>query len=170
MSSPARFLLFVLLVVVGVKTSEQLYALVMFRDERALVRDVRDQLGAAGAELVDARARMDSLRTVMEGEDRALEAELLSLKRYYRHARGNALPADIYPAYSAELTRYNLHVTERNAMSRRLEAARGEYHAAAGRYNRLADSIHGLAVRMGERYYQVPTPLEAATEFRRTPH
>lgn len=168
MSSPARFLLFVLLVVVGVKTSEQLYALVAFRDERALVREVRDQLGAAGAEVVDARARVDTLRATVEAEDRALEAELHSLKRYYRQLRGNALPADIYPAYAAELTRYNLHVSERNALSRRLEAVRGEYHAAASRYNLLADSIHGLAVRMGERYYQVPTPLEAATELGRT--
>ena len=64
MRSPGRFLLFVLLVIVGVKLSEQAYALVAFRDERAAARDLRARLGETGVELVQARAREDSLRAL----------------------------------------------------------------------------------------------------------
>src|SRR3712207_7762464 len=48
MRSPGRFLLFVFLVVAGVKLSEQAYALVAFRDERAQARVLRERLLQTG--------------------------------------------------------------------------------------------------------------------------
>ena len=168
MNSPVRFLLFVLLVIVGVKASEQLYSLVAFRDERAQVRGVRDALAESGARIVETEARLKEMRAALQAEDVALERELRSLQRYYRQARGNALPAAIYDDYSVDLARYNAHVSQRNTMLAELDGVRDGYVADLRRYDQLADSIHALAVRMGEPYYQIPSPLEAATQVPRT--
>jgi hypothetical protein len=166
MRSPGRFLLFVLLVIVGVKLSEQGYALVAFRDERAQVRELRGRLGETGVELVAARVREDSLRTLIRGQDSVLERDLVGVRRYHREARRGMTP-ERHAQYTAELARYNAQVVARNDVLRRFEALHDRHQAAATRYNLLADSLHALAVKMGQPYYQVPTALEAADEHRR---
>ncbi|MBW3572120.1 MAG: hypothetical protein KY467_13555 [Gemmatimonadetes bacterium] len=166
MRSPGRFLLFVVLVIVGVKLSEQAYALVAFRDERVQARELRTQLLSAGAELVDARLEADSLRRVIAAEDERLERELRVVQRFHRQARRGPMTAEDFAAYGQKLERYNLNVVSRNAVLRRLEALHQRQHAAVTRYNLLADSLHALAVKMGQPYYQVPTALEAAAEAR----
>lgn len=167
MSSPARFLLFVLLAVVGVKLSEQVYGLVAHREDRALARDLRARLLDSGAELVALRGERDSLKGVVEGEDRALEREQRTVRRFHRSARQGMLDAAEYERYAAEVARYNQHVVERNAVARELERTHARLLQANARYNGVADSLHALAVRMRRPYYQVPTPLEAAEEHRR---
>lgn len=167
MRSPGRFLLFVLLVVVGVKLSEQAYALVAFRDERALARDLRERLGQTGDELVSARAREDSLRALISDEDAQLERELRVVRRFHREARQGYLTPERHAEYTEQLSRYNTRVVARNEVLRSFEALHTRHQAAAERYNRLADSLHALAVRMRQPYYQVPTALEAAEEHRR---
>lgn len=166
MRSPGRFLLFVLLVIVGVKLSEQAYALVAFRDERAQVRELRARLGETGVELVGARAREDSLRTLIRSHDAVLERDLVRVRRFHREARRGMTPQR-HAEYTAELARYNALVVTRNEVLRRFEALHDGHQAAATRYNLLADSLHALAVKMGQPYYQVPTALEAADEHRR---
>jgi hypothetical protein len=167
MRSPGRFLLFVLLVIVGVKLSEQGYALVAFRDERAEARVLRERLVVTGADLVDARMESDSLRRVIEAEDAQLERELRVVQRFHREARRGPMAPEVYAEYSDKLSRYNLHVVSRNAILRQLESLHDRQHVAVTRYNLLADSLHALAVEMGQPYYQVPTALEAADEARR---
>jgi hypothetical protein len=56
MKSTPRFMLLVLLAVVGVKLSEQLYRWVAFRDERQQVGELRERLLDSGAELTLSRA------------------------------------------------------------------------------------------------------------------
>jgi hypothetical protein len=166
MRSPGRFLLFVVLVIVGVKLSEQGYALVAFADERVQARELRTQLVATGSELVDARVQADSLRQVIMAEDARLERELRVVQRFHRNARRGSMTPETYAEYSARLERYNLNVVSRNAVLRRLESLHDRQHVAVTRYNLLADSLHALAVEMGQPYYQVPTALEAAAEAR----
>lgn len=166
MRSPGRFLLFVVLVIVGVKLSEQGYALVAFREERGQARDLRERLLTTGAELVDARTEADSLRRVINAEDEQLERELRVVQRFHRQARRGPLTPEAYEDYNEKLTAYNLHVVDRNAILRRLEGLHDRQHTAVTRYNLLADSLHALAVEMGQPYYQVPTALEAAAEAR----
>lgn len=166
MRSPGRFLLFVVLVIVGVKLSEQAYALVAFRDERVQAGDLRTRLVATGAQLVDARLQADSLSRVITGQDEQLERELRAVQRFYRQARRGPLTPNVYAEYTARLERYNLNVVSRNAVLRRLEALHDRQHVAVTQYNLLADSLHALAVEMGQPYYQVPTALEAAAEAR----
>jgi len=163
MRSPGRFLLFVLLVIVGVKLSEQAYALVAFRDERAQARELRERLLQTGAELVAARAEFDTLKHRVEAEDSVLQKELRALRRF---TRMGSLTQQVYDRYERERLRYNLHVEERNDLAREWEASARRHESHAEQYNRLADSLQALAVRMGEPYYQVPTALEAAAERR----
>ena len=163
MRSPGRFLLFVFLVIVGVKLSEQGYALVAFRDERAQARVLRERLLDTGDQLMAARAQFDSVRERLEAEDAALKRELAGLRRF---TRMGPLTRQVYDRYERERLRYNLRVEERNLMAREWEASLRRHEAHAERYNQLADSLQALAVRMGEPYYQVPTALEAAAEHR----
>lgn len=163
MKSPGRFLLFVLLVIVGVKLSEQLYALVAFRDERTQARDLRERLLETGTELVAIRGQFDTLKSRLETEDARLQRELSALRRF---GRMGPLTQQTYDRYDRERLRYNLHVEERNNVAREWEASARRHEASAHRYNMLADSLQSLAVRMGEPYYQVPTALEAAAERR----
>lgn len=163
MRSPGRFLLFVLLVIVGVKLSEQAYALVAFRDEREAARGLREQLLETGTELVAVRGEFDGLKRRLEEEDAKLQRELASLRRF---TRMGPLTEQVYDRYERERLRYNLHVEERNTIAREWEASARRHEASAQRYNLLADSLQSLAVKMGEPYYQVPTALEAAAERR----
>lgn len=163
MRSPGRFLLFVLLVIVGVKLSEQAYALVAFRDERDAARGLRERLLDTGTELVATRAEFDSLKQRVQREDSALQGELSALRRF---TRMGPLTEQVYERYERERLRYNLHVEERNTLAREWEAVARRHEASAHRYDLLADSLQALAVRMGEPYYQVPTALEAAAERR----
>lgn len=166
MRSPGRFLLFVLLVIVGVKLSEQAYALVAFRDERQQVRELRARLGQTGVDLVAARTSEDSLRQLIHSQDDALERDLITVRRFHREAR-RGMTSQRHAEYTAELARYNAQVVARNDVLRRFESLHDRHQAAATRYNLLADSLHALAVKMGQPYYQVPTALEAADEYRR---
>jgi hypothetical protein len=163
MRSPGRFLLFVILVIAGVKLSEQAYALVAFRDEREQARGLRERLLETGTELVDVRGEFDVLKGRLEEEDAKLQRELSALRRF---TRMGPLTAQVYERYERERLRYNLHVEERNNIAREWEASARRHEASAQRYNVLADSLQALAVQMGEPYYQVPTALEAAAERR----
>ena len=163
MRSPGRFLLFVLLVIVGVKLSEQAYALVAFRDERTAARGLRERLLDTGTELVAARTEFDTLKHRVEREDSALQRELAALRRF---TRMGPLTEQVYQRYERERLRYNLHVEERNNLAREWEAVARRHEAQAHRYDQLADSLQALAVKMGEPYYQVPSALEAAAERR----
>ncbi|HEX8391536.1 MAG TPA: hypothetical protein VF665_04180 [Longimicrobium sp.] len=164
MTSPARFLLFVLLVIVGVKGSEQLYSYVAYRDERAAVRTLRTDLQRTATQLVAERARLDSLSAAVSAEDRRLTADLRALKRFYHMSTDGTLSPQAYARWTAERTRYNLRVDERNASFRQWQEIEARHRSLAIHYNALADSIHELATRMGEPYYQVPTALEAAQQ------
>ena len=70
----------------------------------------------------------------------------------------------MYARYREDLTRYNRHVGERNARLSAWQEVQARQNAAATRYTVLADSLHDLATRMGDPYYAVPTPAEAAIE------
>jgi hypothetical protein len=164
MSKSLQFLLLLLLAIVGVLVSQEVYRWAAFGAERAQVAELREELLDAGAALVDARTEMDSLRAVIVEADERLEAENLALQEYNRHARHGRLPVHLYEAYRADLSRYNEHVVERNARVVELEKVLQREHAAVARYNALSDTIHLLAVRLGKPYYAVPTPLEAAME------
>ncbi len=157
-------LLFVLLVVIGIKLSDSAYRWVRYGPERAEVRRMRAELVDAGAGIVRTRQASDSMRAVLRAEDVALEQEQRALRRYDDYAHDGALPTGLYERYRADLTRYNDHVAARNARLSAWQDVLARNHAVVGRYNLLSDSVRDLASRMGDPYYEVPTPAEAARE------
>lgn len=157
-------LLFLLLVIVGVKLSDSVYRWLAFGPERARVQVLRAGLVDAGAQYVRTRQESDSMRAVLHADDDALEHEERLLRRYDDYATGGGLPPDVYARYRDDLTRYNRHVAERNARLSAWQEVQARQNAAAARYTVLADSLHDLATRMGDPYYAVPTPAEAAIE------
>lgn len=157
-------LLFLLLVILGVKLTDSLYHWVAFGPERARVKELRASLVDAGVQYVRTRQAGDSMRAVLRGEDDGLEAEEVRLRRYDDLATDGRLPPDVYERYRADLTRYNRHVTERNAKLADWQEIQARHNAAASRYTVLADSLNALATRMGDPYYAIPTPAEAAIE------
>ncbi|HEX2202160.1 MAG TPA: hypothetical protein VHG91_02625 [Longimicrobium sp.] len=157
-------LVFLLLVIGGVKLSEQLYRWAAYGDERAELKSLRGRLAESGAAIMRTGAEADSLRDEIRVEDEELEAEQRAVRRYNGYATNGALPHELYVRYREDLTRYNGHVAERNEKLRAWQEVVARKHAAVDRYNGLADSIRGVAERMGEPYYPVPTPLEAAVE------
>ena len=157
-------LLFLLLVILGVKLTDSLYRWARFGPERAQVQVLRTSLVDAGAEYVRTRQAGDSMRALLRAEDEQLEVEEQRLRRYDSYATGGGLPPDVYARYREDLTRYNRHVTERNARLADWQEIQARHNAAASRYTVLADSLNALATRMGDPYYAVPTPAEAAIE------
>lgn len=157
-------LLFVLLVVIGVKLTDSAYKWARYGPEREQVKRMRAELVDAGAGIVRTRQASDSMRAVLRAEDEALEREQQALRRYDDYAHDGALPTGLYERYRADLTRYNDHVAARNARLSAWQEVLGRNHAVVGRYNLLSDSIRDLATRMGDPYYEVPTPAEAAIE------
>jgi chromosome segregation ATPase len=164
MSKSFQFLLLLFLAIVGVLVSQEVYRWAAFGEERRLVGELREELLDAGAALVRAQTEMDSLRGAIVDADARLEREQRALQEYNRHARHGRLPQHLYDAYRTDLAAYNDHVVERNARVSEMEAIRQREHVAVARYNALSERIHGLAVRLGQPYYSVPTPLEAAME------
>lgn len=162
MRSPAHFLLFVLLAVVGVKVSEQLYRYVAFRDERQAVGVLRDRLLDAGARLELARADHRRHRDALAAEDDRLETERKRLMRLQRGVEVGPVSEAQYEQYRMALEAYNRHVVDRNGRHQEYQAVRDGWVRSMEDYASLADSLQEIARRMGEPYYSVPTPLEAA--------
>lgn len=157
-----------LLVLVGVliafKLSQQLYGWFAYADERVQLQELSVRLEDAGLSVMRTQLGADSLRAEIERMDRRLGEERRAVSAYDRHVRDGALPAHLYDAYRTELERYNRRVEERNALFNRWKEIVGGNHAAVGRYNALADSIRTLATRIGEPYFQIPSPVELAVK------
>jgi hypothetical protein len=163
--APMRYvspLLFLLLVIVGVKLSDQVYRWIAYGPERAQIRVLRSDLLDAGADMVRFQRQSDSIGEVLHGADAALEQEERALRRYDEQSVNGLIPPDLYAHYRHDLDRYNAHVAERNAHLEDARGALGRYRRAVGRYTLLADSVHELALKLGDPYYAIPSPAEAA--------
>lgn len=159
-----RPLLIVLAAVIALKLGQQIFRYYAYQEERVTLTAMRERLIDAGVEVVTTRARADSLRVEIESTDRKLRESRRTVNRYGRYATGGALPGEVYGAYREDLLRYNDKVTERNKRLREYQQVVDRNHTATERYNFLADSMAGLAARIGDPYYPVPKPVEAAAE------
>jgi hypothetical protein len=135
-----------------------------FRDERVAIVRLRRQVVDAGAELTFEKGQLEELRKQVEHADSALNADVEVLRRYSLHAEGGLLPTPLYGRYVEDRKRYEQRLSERQFLFERWEQVQGRFHATVDRYGVLSDSIRGLATRIGDPYYHVPLPVEAAAE------
>jgi hypothetical protein len=164
MSEQKRFLLSLLGLVVVVLLGRQLYQYVAYRDERALLVGLREEVVDAGAEVTRTRQESDSLRALVEAANGELEQNVRVLRRYNRIARGGMLPPDVYARYAQDRARYEETLRRQEEWAGTWKGVVARNHGAVDRYNRLADSIRAVAARIGDPYYSVPLPAEAAAE------
>lgn len=164
MREQLRFLLSVLGLVILFLVARELYRWVAFQEERALITALRTDVVDAGAQVTVTRQQLDSLRTAVAEVDVRLEREVEVLRGYERRARHRRLPPDVYEKYLRDRARYERVLAERNALARTVTGVLTVNHAAVERYNTLADSVRAVAARVGDPYYRVPLPVEAAME------
>ena len=161
-----RALLVLLAAVIAVKLVPEVYRWIAYGEERAMLSGLRGRAVSTGAELIAARARLDTLRQQIETSDRRLAGDRSSMRRFggYADAAG-ALPLPQYRRYVDAVDVYNRRVAARNADWEAYIAARDRSREAWQRYQAQADSARRLAARIGDPYYQVPSPVEAAAEL-----
>jgi hypothetical protein len=148
----------------GVKLGHELYRWHAFADERVLLLALREEIVDAGATLVHTGIRADSLRMVIEVDDHALAERQRTVERYNRFADRGILPSHLWSSFQADLTDYRQLVGERNQRFEEWSGLVAAGQAAAERYDLLADSARRVAGRMGDPYFPIPVPAEAAQE------
>lgn len=151
-------------VLLGAKLAQELYRWVAYSEERVLLLQLRDEVVDAGAEIIRTTLRADSLQHVIEADDRALRDGERAVERYGRFARGGALPGHLYEAYRAEVAAFRRDLAARNGRVEEWNALVDQRRELAARYDTLADSARAVAARMGDPYFPVPLPAEAALE------
>lgn len=154
----------VVLLLVAFGIGRDLYQWYAYRTERETVLRLRAAAVNAGAELVVLTRRAEAMRRTAERADSVVGEDVAALRRYERYVRGSTLPALVYPLYERDWRRYQRAVAARDAALARFGESRDRLRALASRYNLLADSIRAVAARMGDPYYHVPLPVEAAAE------
>jgi hypothetical protein len=154
----------VLLVFLGLaKLGQQLYRWYAFQDERAEIERLEADLEEAALGVVRTQLRADHLRREVDRDDRELAVRREALDRLERQVvRGPPIPSGVEAGYRRDLRAYNTEVAARNQRFREWLAVVDQNHGYVARYNELADSIRGLAERMGEPYYPIASPAEIA--------
>jgi hypothetical protein len=160
--SRVESVLAVLALVVAFKVAHELYRWVAFADERARLRGLSAAIDTVGVQVIRTQMRADSLQGVVESMDRGLDVVRRAVAEYERKSIDGAIPERIYPAYRSRLDAYNLAVRQRNAKLADWHAVVDSNHAVSDRYGEIADSMRAVAMRMGEPYYPVPSPVEVA--------
>lgn len=156
-------LLVVLLAIVAIKVGQQAYRWVSFGEEREELAVLRERVLDAGVEIVRTELRIDSLRREITRSDRDLEALRGTVDAYGKFAYQGALRSHLYAAYRTDLDAYNAKVRERNVRADAFNATLQQHRDAVALYNRLADSIRAIGTDIGDPYYPIPLPAEAAT-------
>jgi hypothetical protein len=157
-------LLAILVGVVTVKFVQGVYQWIAYADERTLLVQLREQTVDIGADVVRTAAQADTLRASIEQFDRRLDESRRTVERYGRFASQGMLPRHLYDSYRSDLAAYDAEVARRNEMFSAWKEIVRRNQDAVERYNALADSVRLIANQMGDPYYPVPLPAEAALE------
>ena len=168
--SRAESVLAVLALVVVFKLANELYRWVAYSDERALLSDLSGAIDGAGVRVMRTQISADSLQEIVEDMDRGLDTARRAVAEFEGRSVDGAIPRRIYPAYRERLDAYNMAVRTRNARLAEWREVVESNHDASVRYNTLADSMRAVATRMGEPYYEVPSPIELAAKHGLRPH
>jgi hypothetical protein len=162
MNEHLRFLLVVFFGVVALLVGRETYRWFAYAEERQALVAMYPAIVEAGAEAVVTRGQTDSLRVRVDSLNRDLDRRGDALRGYSRIAVNGLLPPDVYQRYARDRREYERVLAVRDE---RYAAWRNSYdrnRAAVRRYSALADSMRIVALRMGDPYYHVPMPVEAA--------
>lgn len=157
-----KALLAAALVLVLFQGGRHVYRWYAYSAERASIGQMHERVLSAGAAVIATELHADSLHGAVQTLDRQLAAQRRTVDAYGRHADAGTLAPHLYEAYRADVASFNERVQQRNTVLDAYQAKVGENHRAVVRYNALADSIRRLAKEIGDPFYPVPLPAEAA--------
>lgn len=158
-------LLVLLGLVIAVRLGAYLFGWYAHAEERAVLQGLSARVAEAGVGVVSTQLAADSLEREIERLDVELEEEQGGFTLYERMARTSPLTPSVYRAYRGRLAEYNRKVAARNETFERWRVVVDENHREVDRYNALADSIRAVAASIGDPYYEIPSPAEAAMEY-----
>ncbi len=150
----------ILLLVVGLKLSQQLYRFYSHREERVEIARLEGEIEEAGYGMIVTQLRADTLRQVIDSLDRDLREireQLDDVER--RLAEGSGISI-VELSYRQRIDSFNRRVRERNEQYARWRAAADSNSVHVFRYGVLFDSIRAMATALGEPHYPIPTPAE----------
>jgi hypothetical protein len=162
--SRVQSVLAVVVLVAVLKVAHELFRWVAYADERARLHELTPAIDSAGVAVVRTQMKTDSLQAAIEALDRGLDEVRHSVAEYEQKSVDGKIPERLYPAYRSRLDAYNQAVRHRNQKLEEWRAVVDSNHAAADRYNLLADSMRAVAARMNDPYFQVPSPVELAVQ------
>jgi predicted RNase H-like nuclease (RuvC/YqgF family) len=158
----ARAILAGILIVLAFQSAKELYRWFAYSDERGELRSFSRSLDTTGVRVVATQSEAERLRRTIEARDRELATGREEIARYESRAVDGEIPEAIYPAYQRRIAEYNRKVKERNEWFARWQRVVDENSRAVDHYDSIADTMRALADRMGDPYYNVPSPLELA--------
>lgn len=162
--SRAESVLAVLVLVVVFKLANELYRWVAYADERSRLSQLTGAIDSVGVRVVRTQITADSLQHIVEEMDRGLDGARRGVAEFEGRSVDGAIPRRIYAEYRKRLDAYNLAVRTRNARLAEWRGVVESNHQASARFNALADSMRAVATRMGEPYYEIPSPIELAVK------
>lgn len=155
-------LLAVLLFIGLAKIGQQVYRWQAFSAERVAIGRLEGELELSALGVIGTQITADSLRRAILDADETLGAAQRRLDRVDSDVLGTSLPRAQEMVYRRNLGDYNEQVARRNELVKRWRETLEENHVHVDRYNAVADSIRGLADRMGEPFYPIRSPAEIA--------
>jgi len=135
-----------------------------FGEERVVLHELRERSADAGVEVILTRARADTLARSVADLDEELEHRVAELRAFEGQVQDNRLPPHLYESYRDRMDRFERVLATRDRAAdewrRQLDANR----RAVIRYNAIVDTIRTIGASIGEPYYPIPNPAEAAAE------
>lgn len=156
----------IVLLVLVVRLSEQLYRWWAFAEERAAIAQLDEELRRVAVGVISTQLRADTLRKSIERVDSELAAGRGEVDLYEGRAGREDLGDSLEGVYREVVGRYNQMIEERNELFSTWQEVVDENHRYVDRYNLLADSIRTLAASMGEPYYPIRSPAEMIEQAR----
>ena len=135
-----------------------------FGEERMMLHELRERSADAGVAVIRTRARADTLSWAVESLDEELERRVAELRAFEPRMEGNRLPRHLYVSYRELMNDFERILRDRDRAADEWRRELDENRRAVVRYNALVDSVRSIGASIGEPYYPVPNPAEAAAE------
>lgn len=164
MSIRIQAVLSLLVLVVTVLVAQEAYRYVAYRDERAALRALREDIVEAGADVARVEARIDTLQRRFGYINEQIDFWRRRLDAARPTEYGTFLTALEQEKVQGVYDEYNRWVREHNELLGVYQRRRMDLDRERAQYYALADSARDLAAILGDPYYRVPTVAQAAQE------
>ena len=129
-----------------------------------MLQELRERGADAGVEVIRSRARADTLSRKVAALDEVLERRVEELRAFEPQMEGNRLPRHLYGSYRERMDDFERILRDRDRAADEWRRELDGNRRAVVRYNAIVDSVRVIGASIGEPYYPIPNPAEAAAE------